>query len=453
MLFDYIDDTHNLWDDLPYSTDVNILKNNHPLKIIVDLHRKELLEHPLLRALLHKKWKIASIVYFTFMAFYLCFVSLLSVYMVKAVPPYHLSPLVSGNHTNPTNWTDCNPNGYSEMTYENIAPYFIYILASMGLLSEIVQLVLTRWKYAEFHNFLDWFTYTTAIVIMQDYTGCRQFTEWQWQLGTVCIFISWLNMIFFLRRLPTLGIYVVMVTMILKTFTKFFLIVFLFLLTFALTFFLVMQTQQVFHDMKSSLLKGTVMMFSELDMIGIFHNSERWVPYQNLTAVLFVVFLIVNVITVMNLMTGLAVNDVSQLQQISVYEMLGMQIDLALDVELSLPAWFHSRWRQKIEQSASCDFPNALRRCLFSKITINSFMKFINGQLYMKAIRKEAVALVRKRTRQQYIQRRHRKEYEHVIKLHEDVEEVKSQLVTMKTIMEQILVNTGQKVNPSTSCH
>jgi transient receptor potential cation channel subfamily A protein 1 len=69
------------------------------------------------------------------------------------------------------------------------------------------------------------------------------FQPWQWQLGAACVFIAWTDLLLFFRRLPTLGIYVVMIVEIVKTFLRFSVIFFVFSLGFALTFNVLLRNQ------------------------------------------------------------------------------------------------------------------------------------------------------------------------------------------------------------------
>ena len=70
---------------------------------------------------------------------------------------------------------------------------------------------------------------------------CAQ--EWQWQLGVFTVFFAWMNFLLFLRRLPRIGIYVVMIVEILKTFLRFFAIFFLFIVAFAICFTILLKNQ------------------------------------------------------------------------------------------------------------------------------------------------------------------------------------------------------------------
>ena len=41
-------------------------------------------------------------------------------------------------------------------------------------------------------------------------TPCLCIPDWQWQIGVVTIFAGWVSLLFYLRRVPILGIYIVM---------------------------------------------------------------------------------------------------------------------------------------------------------------------------------------------------------------------------------------------------
>lgn len=57
----------------------------------------------------------------------------------------------------------------------------------------------------------------------------------------MCIFLAWINLVLMIRRFPLLGIYVVMFTDILRTFSRFLVVFLLFITSFALSFFALFQ--------------------------------------------------------------------------------------------------------------------------------------------------------------------------------------------------------------------
>jgi len=67
------------------------------------------------------------------------------------------------------------------------------------------------------------------------------FQHWQWQCGAIALFLSWMDLLLYIRKIPYLGIYVVMFNDVFRTFVKFSLVFLLFILSFALTFHILLQ--------------------------------------------------------------------------------------------------------------------------------------------------------------------------------------------------------------------
>ena len=90
---------------------------------------------------------------------------------------------------------------------------------------------------------MDMFCYITSILVVTDFGACEKDTglrnSWQWPLGAVCVTVTWLNLLSLIRKLPYLGIYVVMFTDVFATFVKFFLVFVFFIMAFGLSFSMV----------------------------------------------------------------------------------------------------------------------------------------------------------------------------------------------------------------------
>ena len=126
--------------------------------------------------------------------------------------------------------------------------------------------------------------------------------------------MSWLNLLSNVRKFPYLGIYVVMFTDIMQTFLKFSLVCALFVIAFSMGFHALMGRQDSFETFWSSTLKTTVMLIGELEFEDMFFGDTKHdaslMPYQTVTMVFFLCFLIVMPIIIMNLLVGLAVDDI-----------------------------------------------------------------------------------------------------------------------------------------------
>lgn len=88
-------------------------------------------------------------------------------------------------------------------------------------------------------------------------------------------------------------------------------------------------------------------MIGELDFGDLFEGKAN----RNFSSYfIFVIFLVLMVIIVMNLLTGLAVDDVNALRKKAVAKKLSLKIDLALDVEESLPGFLKKKLQVQRER-------------------------------------------------------------------------------------------------------
>ena len=120
--------------------------------------------------------------------------------------------------------------------------------------------------------------------------------------------LAWLNLLGDVRQLPFLGIYVIMFTDILQTFLRFAVVFLIFIFAFGLGFHLLLVNQTPFNDIGHAILKTSVMMIGEFEYEGIFHDEAQEFP--EVTIVFFVAFLVVMSIIIVNLLVGLAVDDI-----------------------------------------------------------------------------------------------------------------------------------------------
>ena len=130
--------------------------------------------------------------------------------------------------------------------HANVALYFaavvVIVCAAARLLVELVQLMKTRYRYLlSFENYIELLTYATSIIFVSQFgTNCWCPTNWQWQLGAIGVFLAWINLILFVKRVPLLGIYVLMFNSILYTFVKFAMIAILFVVAFCIAFYMIL---------------------------------------------------------------------------------------------------------------------------------------------------------------------------------------------------------------------
>lgn len=105
---------------------------------------------------------------------------------------------------------------------------------------EILQIIHHHHEYfLHFINYMEGFLYFATIVFVSNFQ-LHCLPSWQWQLGAMCIFLSWINFILFLSEQPVVGIYVVMFQDIIKTFLHMAPMAILLVLAFGQPFFMLL---------------------------------------------------------------------------------------------------------------------------------------------------------------------------------------------------------------------
>ena len=90
-------------------------------------------------------------------------------------------------------------------------------------------------------NYIEVLAYVSSIMFVSHFgTNCWCPTNWQWQLGAIAVFLAWINLILFLKRVPHLDIYILIFNTILQSFLKFALIAFLFVMAFGIAFYMIL---------------------------------------------------------------------------------------------------------------------------------------------------------------------------------------------------------------------
>jgi transient receptor potential cation channel subfamily A protein 1 len=263
--------------------DRKLLQLNHPFTLMVEKNREYLLDHPLVHSLLDYKWKLyARYVYYFNFLFYLLFVTSLTTYVFLTFAPYgfgitydqmkestcyELCTFIKKNHT------DEIENLQIRIRTIHIFQWFVIILASSQIVKELAQMISQRLDYINLENAVELTAFILAILFTIDLNTCSSDIGYrcaiQWQIGALGVFLTWFALVLFIQKFPRFGIFVVMLTDILRTFSRFFLVFFLFIIGFALAFHMLLQNHNSFQHFGNSLLKTCVMMIGEFEYEGL----------------------------------------------------------------------------------------------------------------------------------------------------------------------------------------
>uniref|UniRef100_A0A6Q2YJB6 Ion transport domain-containing protein n=1 Tax=Esox lucius TaxID=8010 RepID=A0A6Q2YJB6_ESOLU len=213
--------------------------------------------------------------------------------------------------------------------------------------------------FKDLSNMQDWFSIIFSLLFVIPMFFCTP-RSWHWEAGALAIIMSWINFLLYLQRFEHFGIYVVMFQEIARTLFKILLVFFFLLLAFALVFYAVMLNQvRTFRRLDLSLIQVFVMMVGELNyqsnILDMYLDNK--LPFPFITFYMFLVFVIIMPILLMNMMIGLAVGDIAEVQRSAALKRMAMQIELHTNLEEKMPYWLLKR----VDRPSITIHPN--RRC------------------------------------------------------------------------------------------
>ncbi|XP_035452147.2 transient receptor potential channel pyrexia isoform X1 [Spodoptera frugiperda] len=275
--------------------------------------QRRLLVHPLVESFLFLKWKALLPFFYTIIGLYAIFLLSLTVFVVSVF-------LFRDTHENRPQWLD--PALWSYIVYATIAMILMQELLYMNVKSSRYFLQLETWVKFGSLGFAVILPYTIVVVNLND-------DEWPRHVATVALLLSWLEMMFLLSRFPNWGYYVLMFGKVASNVVKI-LLTFMFLVVgFSLSFMIQFRSQIPFDGPWAALVKTIVMMTSEFDYGALFDeaHSKELATSLIIVRIIFLIFLILAAIVLMNLLVGVAVNDINDLEVLGNIRRLVKQVE------------------------------------------------------------------------------------------------------------------------------
>nr|XP_053652107.1 transient receptor potential channel pyrexia-like [Cherax quadricarinatus] len=175
------------------------------------------------------------------------------------------------------------------------------------------------------------------------------------QVAATSVFFGWVELMMLCGRLPILGSNVLMFTRIAKSAIKFIAAFIGLLIGFAASFMVLFYDKKEFSSFFTSLVKTFMMMIGELDYTELVDSQPTYLVYIFLTVFLFLVCILMA-----NLLIGLAVDDISNLERLGEIERLSKQASYLITFE-KLTSAVTMFWL----------FPHRLAKLLINISTIN----------------------------------------------------------------------------------
>ena len=138
----------------------------------------------------------------------------------------------------------------------------VVLSAAFRLLLEVPQMFVLKHRYLlEVSNWMQIVLFLSSIVFAWVFnTPCYCPKGWQWQIGTIAVFLVWIDFMLFFDKFPWIGIYVLMFVKVVSTFVETLLVSSLLVVGFALTLYM------IFHEPSIEVHEHNIMKMGSLEL-------------------------------------------------------------------------------------------------------------------------------------------------------------------------------------------
>ncbi|RXG59981.1 Transient receptor potential channel pyrexia [Armadillidium vulgare] len=255
-----------------------------------------LLKHPLVETFLYLKWHKIRAFFYSYVFLYFLFLIIHTYYIVKT---YGM-----------------------KSTWENEKGVLNFVHVTHALMVVLLMVPGTITIFANFKKyFKQWETYfkvislsTAAFVVFSREASFRN-PDVQRNVAAVSIFFTWVEFMMLLGRFPSLGLYILMFTRVSKSITRFLFAFLPLLIAFTLCFGILLSKIEEFKSFPTAFVRTLMMMLGEMDYATIYEKTKTdTIATIVISHIYLVVFLFLIPVLMANLLIGLAVNDLPDLQ-------------------------------------------------------------------------------------------------------------------------------------------
>ncbi|XP_006860133.1 PREDICTED: transient receptor potential cation channel subfamily A member 1 [Chrysochloris asiatica] len=326
------------------------------LNVMVRHNRIELLNHPVCKEYLCMKWLAYG---------FKAHIMNLGSYCLGLIPMtllvINIKPGMGFNSTGIINET----RNHSEMldtknSYAiKVCMILVFLSSILGYCKEIAQIFQQKMNYfGDYSNGAEWIIYTTSIIfVLPLFISIPAYV--QWQCGAISIFFYWMNFLLYLQRFESCGIFIVMLQVIMKTLLRSTVVFIFLLMAFGLSFYVLLSLQDAFSNPLLSIIQTFSMMLGDINYRDSFLEPflRNELTYPVLSFVQLITFTMFVPIVLMNLLIGLAVGDIAEVQKHASLKRMAMQVKLHTSLEKKLPLCF----LRKVDRQSIIVYPNRPR--------------------------------------------------------------------------------------------
>lgn len=211
--------------------------------VMAEQKREDLLKHPVSQTSVKKNWSSLGKPSYIFNIFlFVIYVVLFTVFIITERMEVKI---YSRSQPNASKELDKLLNNRSSAS--NVIPIIVLIFTITNILKEIWQLyALGLGYFKDLANLVEWGIFASLLVFVVPFLAEENLyvnTDVLWSSGVVALFLSYVNVILYARRIGQAGLYVSMYLEVLKTFCKVILVFAVFLLSWVLVFLVLLKEE------------------------------------------------------------------------------------------------------------------------------------------------------------------------------------------------------------------
>ncbi|XP_052864135.1 transient receptor potential channel pyrexia [Anopheles cruzii] len=358
-----------------------ILQHCYPREIsylntLVDEGQKEILQHPLCSAFIYIKWGKIRKYYIARLLFCFVFILFLTLYVLTALAHNCYNGSKDMEETIQEqelcqkqsilgNMLRRNPFVMEMQWLVLVAITFVEICRKLYGITGYSSI---RRYVTQMENITEWFIIVSVFVISYIYTK-RTYT-WQNHIGAFAVLLGWTHLMVMIGQLPVFGAYVAMYTKVQVEFAKLFIAYSCMLVGFTISFCVIFPSSSSFENPFMGFITVLVMMVGELDLELLINDPDGKDPpfMLELSAqITFVLFLLFVTVILMNLLVGIAVDDIQALKKTATLSKLVGQTKLISYIESALFNGWLPNWLRSLLHYTALVSPRAYRVILSLK--------------------------------------------------------------------------------------